>query len=487
MIPSSGLIHQAMLRTASLFPDRLAFKCLDRHLTYRDLRKKSSQVANLLVQNGIQKGDRVGIILHRCLETSYAIYGILQAGAVYVPLDPRAPIPRMKFQVDNCNIDLVLSLEQHRRSTKHLDVKTIEITEDELGKYESKELSIEVSESDNAYILYTSGSTGTPKGILHTHASGSGFAELCVHTFGIEKTDIIANHAPIFFDISTLAYLAGPLSGACTIIIPDAHTVMVASMVELIGLEKITIWYSVPLALVQMLDTGSLKRELLDSLRIIFYAGEPFSARDLAKLMTEFEGVRVFNLFGPTETNVCTVHEVKKVPDLNTRIPIGKPWAKTSYKVLDDELLICSVTNMKGYWENEGLTEQSFVQVKGKRYYKTGDLVEVIDGEIYFKGRRDHQIKIRGFRVELGDIEHAFKKHPAVREAVAIAISENEKVKDLCVALLVEEALRESEVVNFVKDFLPKYALPSRIIMLDEFPRTSTGKVQRSEIMKLVS
>jgi amino acid adenylation domain-containing protein len=476
-----------MTKSASLFPNRIAFKCLGEEITYQDLKIKSNQISNLLLKKGIKKGDRVGILMHRCIETSFTIYGILQSGAVYVPIDPKAPISRIKFQIDNCDIRLVLSVKQQRRISKVLDADIIEISQDQLDGHDSTESSIEIAETDNAYILYTSGSTGIPKGILHTHKSGFGFAELCAKTFGIKETDTIANHAPIFFDISTLAYFAGPFCGACTIIIPDAHTIMAASMVELISREKITIWYSVPLALVQMMDSGGFKKENLEALRIVFYAGEPFNTSELARLMQEFRDVRVINLYGPTETNVCTIHEIKEVPTLNTRIPIGKPWDKTYYKVIDSELLISSITTMKGYWGNEGLTKKSFARIEDKQYYKTGDLVEVIDEVIYLKGRRDHQIKIRGFRVELGDVENAFIKHPAVREAVALAILESGKVKDLYVALLMDESISESDLLNFVKDLLPKYAVPSKIIMLDEFPRTSTGKVQRSEIMKLVS
>ncbi|MEO0778334.1 MAG: AMP-binding protein, partial [Bacteroidota bacterium] len=242
------LIPQTVRESARRFPRKEAFRCGKQALTYLELEQQMLQLARILVANGLQKGDRVGVFLNRCLETAPALYGIMQAGGIYVPLDPFSPPERIRFLIQDGGIrQIVTSPTQSRALQKvlteePLPVETVigttrletavrqidwETVTNEPAQFEPAEALLE---RDPAYMLYTSGSTGTPKGIIHTHYSGLAYAKLVASLYQIRAEDRIGNHAPIYFDISTLGYFAAPLMGATTIIASDAHTKMPTSL-----------------------------------------------------------------------------------------------------------------------------------------------------------------------------------------------------------------------------------------------------------------
>jgi non-ribosomal peptide synthetase component F len=215
----------------------LAFCCGQDSLSYNELNVKTKQVATYLINAGVQKGDRIGIYMDRCIETAIAVYGIMKAGASYVPLDPSAPHSRTSFLVDDCGIKhLLTTKKQDKRISAIIDLQpnikstignTLSLAIPTISWKEIFEISItdykpvKILESDLAYIMYTSGSTGTPKGIMHTHHSGLTFAKLSAQVYGLNFEDRVANHAPLHFDISTFGYFSAPLASATTVIIPD--------------------------------------------------------------------------------------------------------------------------------------------------------------------------------------------------------------------------------------------------------------------------
>lgn len=514
------LISHSILNSAQRFPNQVAFKCGQQELTYPDLSKQMKQLAHLLQELGVEKGDRVGIYLNRSLETAIAIYGILYLGAVYVPLDPKVPIKRTQYLIDDCDIKVLIANPTQRRSLKELikiksslqsiiginqewSVNTIP-WEDVLTKNENFHPSYSILGKDLAYIMYTSGSTGNPKGIMHTHASGLAYARLTASLYEINESDIIANHAPIFFDISTLGYFTGPLVGATTVILTDAHTILPTSLSQLIEQEKITIWYSVPLALIQMLQHGVLEERNYQSLRHILYAGEACPPRYLRPLMNIFDKARFCNVYGPAEVNQCTYYFLDQVPVGDEPIPIGQVWGDTDFLVIDEnekilslgdtgELLIRSATMMQGYWKNDQRTKQSLFERKKENdiidvFYRTGDLVYLDENSIlHFLGRKDHQVKIRGYRVELSSVEVALISHPAVSEVAVFTKEKEGEPKKIEAAVIVNESKEEisyKELVVFLKAKLPHYAIPEQIYFVDTFPRTGSGKVKRSALKK---
>lgn len=477
------------------------------------------QLAAVLKEQGVKRGDRIGIYMNRSLETAIAIYGILQAGAVYVPLDPLAPPARLRFVINDCGIKHLVTNASQRRNLPKLINEEIALesvigTKAELPLRcisweevrqmpDTTDRLTGLTEHDLAYILYTSGSTGTPKGIMHTHHSGLAYARLTASTYGLNEKDKIGNHAPIHFDISTLGYLTAPLIGATTTIVPDAHTKMPASLSQLIEKDKLTVWYSVPLALIQLLQRGVLEERDLSSLRWVFYAGEAFPVKHLRALMQQWPQARFSNIYGPTETNQCTNYDLPGPPQTDDPIPIGKVWENTQMLILDEdnqavprgekgELLIRSTTMMAGYWQQPERTRRSFYThetVPGfkETYYRTGDLVaEDEQGLLHFYGRKDHQIKTRGYRVELGEIETLLVSHPAVHE-IAVFPHRNEEEEVAIIAAIIlktDQSATEQDFVDFLKNQLPWYAVPQQFILKTTFPRTSTGKVDRKALQK---
>jgi len=511
------LLPHTITESARRFPDREAFRFGKVSLTYRKMEKRMNQLAGVLQTLGIKKGDRIGIYLNRSIETAISIFGILQAGGVYVPIDPKAPVTRSQFLIEDCEIKILITQLAQRKKISQITkdknnihtiiglsemegVKTIswESVFTASAEYNSP---FRILEKDLAYIIYTSGSTGQPKGIMHTHYSGLSYARLTADLYQITEQDRIGNHAPIHFDICTLGYFTSPLVGACTVIASDAATVFPASLGKLITEEALTIWYSVPLALVQILQNGVLADQALPHLRWVLYAGEPFPPKYLRTLMQQWSDTRFSNVYGPTETNACTYYNLPEIPMTDDPIPIGQVWKNTDYLILDEEgkevapgttgeLLICSATQMLGYWRNPALTEKSLYRVLATTgqesvFYKTGDLVKEEDGILHFLGRKDFQIKIRGHRVELGAIEACLVAHASVREAAVYTVRISEESLKI-VAAVISSSDSEASVINlleFLKEKLPLYAVPEEIKIVKDFPRTSSGKIKRGALV----
>lgn len=518
------LLPHTVFAAAERFPDKAAFICGKEQLTYGVLASRVQQLANLLRSQGVRPGDRVGIYLHRSLETAVAIYGILRAGAVYVPLSPKAPPERNAYVMEDCGIEvLVTHPSQHRNLQRLLAARTQVQTIIGGRRVEGSHVTVfswediaEASttawapprqvETDLAYIIYTSGSTGHPKGIMHSHASGLAFARNAVARYQLGPDDRFGNHAPIYFDISQLAYFGAPLVGATAIIATDAETIFPASLGQLMAREQITVWYSVPLALSQLLNAGVMGDLDLSALRTILYAGEPLAPKYVRRLMETCPGATIGNLYGPAETNVCTCYDIPGPPPADDPIPIGEVWQNTDRLILDEndqpvspgeqgELLIHATTQMLGYWN---LPERSakawyFQQLPGgpeRRFYRTGDLVQEDDnGLLHFLGRRDHQVKIRGYRVELGAVESQLLTHPAVGEAVALALASEDDALALIAAVVPknDQSTTEKALLTYLMERLPWYAVPEKLHLLPNFPRTATDKVDRGRVEALLA
>ncbi|MEM6963216.1 MAG: amino acid adenylation domain-containing protein [Bacteroidota bacterium] len=514
------LLPHTITHAATRFPDREAFRCGDKSLTFKEIAVKMNQLAALLHHLNIQKGDRIGIYLNRSIEAAIAIHGIMHAGAVYVPLDPKAPIRRTQYLIKDCGIKILITNHSQRRNVKNIVADgtaldaIIGISQAEnIPTFAWEKLEefpsdfrppFPILENDLAYIMYTSGSTGQPKGIMHTHASGLAYARLTADLYQLNEQDRIGTHAPIYFDISTLGFFTAPLVGACSVIVTDAHTVLPASLSQLIDREKLTVWYSVPLAMIQMLQAGTLTPQGASALRWVLYGGEAFPPKYLRELMALWSNATFSNVYGPAEVNQCTYFNFTNLPTGTTSIPLGQVWKNTEGIVLDENdeevkqgegvLCIRSATMMKGYWQQPELTERSFYRRKNNThtydtFYRTGDLVKIDEwGVLHFLGRIDHQVKIRGYRVELSAVEVALVAHAAVSEAAVFPIRKKETALHIEAAVILQPSVTTStsELLIHLKEKLPTYAVPEKITIVDTFPRTGSGKVKRSKLIELL-
>jgi amino acid adenylation domain-containing protein len=515
------LLPHAIDRAASRAPDRDAVRYAGGSMTYSTLAERSARLAGLLRAQGVRRGDRVGIHAGKGLAAATALYGIMKAGAAYVPLDPLSPPARQAFVMRDAGITHLVTEPPRQPALQALRAEGVTIdcvvggAEDDgsvartfswadVDAHPSATYDANLVEMDIAYILYTSGSTGTPKGVVHSHRSALSFARVAADTYGFCGEDRMSNHAPLHFDLSTMDYFSSALAAATTVIIPEAYTRLPASFAALIESERLTVLYTVPLALTQLLLHGAIEKRDLSSVRWVLFGGEPFPTRHLRSLMTALPSARFSNVYGPTEVNGVTYWIVPPLaPRDDSPIPIGQPFANVETCIVDaqdklvaggelGELMVRTPTMMRGYWGRPDLDARAFWtrQVHGHLhdvYHRTGDLVrERNDGLLEFHGRRDRQVKARGYRIELDEIEVAMAGHAAVESAAAFAVADGEG------ALHVEGAvtLREGHDLTWaalrahLAAALPSYAIPERIEFLEVFPRTSTGKIDRLELTR---
>ena len=512
-------LAQLMERTAGHFPEKEAFTCLNDSISYAELDRKADQLAFYLIENGLQKGDRVGIFMNRCLDTAVAVYGVLKSGGAFVAIDPFLPLGRILLIMQDCGIKHVVSTPAQSKKIKAISeaapflVSVIGVSGD-LNAMTASWSSIfsrslkgfvppRILEQDLASILYTSGSTGTPKGIMHSHHNILALAKLEAELHDSNEQDRIGNFAPLHFDQSLFGYFSGPLVGATTVIFPDSYVKLPASLSALVAKEKITLWFSVPFLLVQVLVHGNIDNQDFSALRVVRFGGEVFPVKQLRALMLKWPHAKFINSYGPSELFRCTYYVLEEPPKNDDPIPLGTVWGNTEYKILDEndrevgmgdsgELVVRTTTLMMGYWNDKERTENSLFRIEKAPgydhiYYRTGDLVqENNQKELFFLGRNDRQIKLRGHRIELAEIEAVLLKNNAVKEAAVVLLEKDVDKRSLEAFVKLEELTHSTpdELIRFCKDGLPPYSVPQKITVLNDFPRTTTGKIDRNQIIK---
>jgi amino acid adenylation domain-containing protein len=513
------ILQQLLTGSANTRADHAAVWARGRTLSYRELDQRSNQLAHLLRQRGLKKGDRIGIFFPKAVESLVAMFGALKAGVVYVPLDPNQPAERISYIIGNCGIRALITVEDRY---KLLDPAAIPSVEFALLTHERSESSradavpwsaldafpasyspeLQATTTDLAYILYTSGSTGRPKGVMLSHQNALTFVEWCAETFDIRQDDHVSNHAPLHFDLSVFDVYNSIKAGATVYMVPDDVTVFPASLTNWIEKQGITVWYSVPSALVYLVLHGRISAERLKALRIILFAGEVFPQKYLKQLAEILPDVELYNLYGPTETNVCTYYKVDRaiLPGMD-KLPIGRACANTEVFAVDEqdrivgvgevgELFVRGPSVTPGYWGDPEKTAKMCVPNRfqknfDEKMYRTGDLVQPDEkGDYYFLGRRDNQIKSRGYRIELGEIEAALLSHSGVCEAAVIAVPDEEignRIKAF-VAPHQGVSLAAVDLQQHCATQVPKYMIPEAIELWDVLPKTSTGKIDRVQL-----
>ena len=481
-------------------PDAPAFEMGSDVLRYQDLSDGSDRLAQVLIEIGVAPGDRVGIYMDQCLDMPLAVYAILKAGGVYVPLDPGAAPSRTALILNDCQIKVVLShapkagafsqvLEEGTGITDLIGLTLEGVRCHAIGAQAGETRPLpERAPSDHAYILFTSGSTGTPKGMLHTHQSGVSYVEMVARLFDLSDTDRIGNHSPLHFDVAMLSVFGIISRGGTGVLIPEVLTKLPASLSQLIETSRLTVWYSVPFALIQLLEYGALEKRDLSALRWVIYAGAPMSNRHLAALQLLLKDARFSNAYGPAEANQVTYYHLPPGPHpIDLPVPIGYACDHTDLAFDGDELLVATPAMMEGYWGRKDLDDASFVMRDGKRFYRTGDVVsKADDGALTYLGRKDRQVKVRGVRIELDEVELAISAHPAVSE-VSVIVSEDGLTLEGFVTSSAGHKACEREVLEGVRGKLSGPFVPSKITVLEAFERTPTGKIDRNTLRKTES
>jgi amino acid adenylation domain-containing protein len=510
-------LHRYLQRSAAETPDKIAIEDGDRRISYGDLQALAHWVCGKLRDLGVVPGDRVGIYLPKSIDAVAAMHGIMSAGAAYVPVDPAAPAARNAFIHNDCTVKATIvhaSVEAiYRRAFAEVGavppLLVVPAGENatglaDLASNERFEVGIEpdTGPDDLAYILYTSGSTGKPKGVMLTHENATSFIEWCSETFAPSSQDRCSSHAPFHFDLSILDIYLAFKHGATLVLVPEDLGKDPVRLAPFIAERRISIWYSAPSILAMLAQFGKLPQQDFSHLRLVLFAGEVFPVKHLRSLKGLVPHPAYYNLYGPTETNVCTWFRIPEVvpPERDTPYPIGHTCSHLEAKVVDEtgatvrageegELVVRGPAVTQGYWNLPERNGVAFLtDGAGGRWYKTGDIVnETVDGYVYL-GRRDRMIKKRGFRIELGEIESCLYRHPNVKEAGTIARADTNG--DLKVIAFVSTAdgskLSIIAMKQFCAECLPLYMVPDRFDQRSALPRTSTDKVDYQKLQQLL-
>ena len=521
-------LHAILGQSAGRHPDAVAIEesSLDdrggvRSITYRELDRLSDRARDRLRALGVRGGDRVGLYARKSIDGIAWIFGALKAGAAYVPVDPTAPPPRNAYVMDNCSVAAAM-VERRFEERFRAEMQALgrvppllvideagggaglrgALEREDRGAATAAGASAQSAPGDLAYILYTSGSTGKPKGVMLSHENALSFVDWCSETFTVAPTDRCSSHAPFHFDLSILDIYLTLRHGATLVLVADDLGKDPQRLAQFIADRRLSVWYSAPSILGLLAQYGGLDRLDLSALRLVLFAGEVFPVKHLRLLQGLVPKPRYFNLYGPTETNVCTFYEIPgRVPDDRTEpYPIGGVCSHLQARVVgpdglslpagkEGELCIAGPGVMQGYWSLPEQTERAFlIDRTGGRWYRTGDIVtEAPDGSYVFLGRRDRMVKRRGYRVELGEIESALYRHPLVREAAVIALADTESGVRIKAFLSCREGHRPTliQLKGFCAENLPAYMVPDLFAFVDALPKTSTDKVDYQRLKEL--
>lgn len=489
-------------------------------VNYRELLELADRTRDRLQAIGVQQGDRVGICVHKSIDTVATILGVLRAGAAYVPVDPTAPASRNAFILADCQVRALVVEEAlatdlgHELDSQSAQPEVIVIGSPGGGKALLQALNeaddqgkapagktIQNDPEDLAYILYTSGSTGKPKGVMLSHSNAVSFVEWAGKTLDLRPEDRFSSHAPFHFDLSIFDLYEPLRAGATLVLVSEAAGKDPQQLADLIHDMGITVWYSAPSILTLLCQYGKLERYEFEKLRTVLFAGEVFPAAHLRELQANWPDPNYFNLYGPTETNVCTWYEVAEpVPkDRIQPYPIGDVCSHLEGVVIDDtgrevergregELCIRGPGVMQGYWNRPELTQAAFIEVgEGPPYYRTGDIVlQEPSGHYRYVARLDRMVKRRGYRVELGEIEACLHGHAQVAEAAVIALDDPERglMVHAHLAARGEEKLSVIALKRFCGEHLPNYMIPDRFVFHPALPKTSTDKIDYQTLQR---
>jgi amino acid adenylation domain-containing protein len=518
------LLHHPIADQAQLRPDATALVLGDERVSYGELDERSNRLANLLRAHGADRGDRIGILMPKRPDALVCIVAALKADCVYVPYDPDSPAPRLAKILEASRPRWVLTVPE---SATLLDESlalipegsgplVMSLTPEAVGgtRFESsltradwdaadtRQPSTANVPDDPAYVLFTSGSTGTPKGVVITHRNVLAYSDWFIEHCGVVPGDRHSLHPPLHFDLSTGDIYGTICAGAELHFVPPAANLLPQKLAQLIRSSRLNQWISVPSIMNYMAKFDVIEHGDFPELKRVLWCGEVLPTKTLMHWMERLPHARFTNMYGPTEaTCASTYFDILERPDdPTTPIPIGTPCTGEDVLVLDDEmtpvpdneigeLYIAGVGVSPGYWEDPEKTAAAFVPspfASGENpetIYKTGDLgLRDGDGILHYVGRADTQIKSRGYRVELGEIEAALSSLEGLRESAVVAVpTDGFEGHAICCAYAVppESDLVPAELRSRLGALIPKYMLPSHWHVMEALPKNANGKVDR--------
>lgn len=460
-------------------PTQTAFIEESRQLDYAEFQQKVNNLAYFLQQHYTAERP-IALFLERGIDAAIAIYAVLNIGAAYLPLDTKNPVSRINLILNDAKPQLLIGLgappENLTTEFSWLDLTQIPFAS-------SKFVNIAVDESSIAAILYTSGSTGMPKGVALSHGAMNNFALWAAKTFQLNKSDRIASLAPFHFDLSVFDLFSSLAIGASVVFVPSRLTLSPSRLTAWLSEMEISTFYTVPSLLSFIALKGNLTHTSLPKLKQILFAGEVFPTNSLIKLAGLLPKIELYNLYGPTETNVCCYWQVdrKRLQD-NEPIPIGVAACGAELSISNNaELLVNCKNNFSGYWQQGQLIARDHHQP-----YATGDKVSRNQqGEYCYHGRLDRMLKCSGYRVEPAEIEAIINRIPGVINNAIVGISDSSSGQRPAAALVLKKQQNLPEIIQVIRQQLPAYMMPVKFEVLEVLPVLSNGKTDYLALTQL--
>ncbi len=484
-------LHHLVEAQARRSPDAVAVVSEDACLTYAELNERANRLAHHLRRRGVGPQAVVGVCLHRSTELVVAALAILKAGGAYLPLDPALPAGRLRFLLADAQPGVLLTQPSllDRLPEPRASVVTLDAEWPDIARQSPDEPADAAAPEDLAYVIYTSGSSGEPKGVMVPHRAICNQVRWRQDAFPLSEADAVLQGTPMGFDPS-IWELFGPLtSGARLVVPPKGAERESGRLVRLLTDQHVTTLQVVPSVLEALLEQPGIDE--CHDLRQVFCGGEPLTP-DLADRFFARLPAALHHLYGPTEAAIDATHWPCRPEEGRRLVPIGRPIANARVLILDDrlqpvpvgvlgELHIGGAGLARGYCNRPDLTAQRFIHDpfrSGERLYRTGDLGRWLpDGSIAFLGRADRQVKVRGFRVEPGEIEAVLTGHPGVREAAVVPVEDLHGVRQLAAFAVADQPAAAGALRAHAADHLPDSMVPAALTLLDTLPRTASGKV----------
>src|SRR5215469_3367313 len=498
-------VHELFEEQARVRPDAIAVVRGDTQLTYRELNARANQVARALLARGLSREDVVGVVTERNLDWITAVLAIFKAGGAYLPIEPHFPADRIAKMVSRAGCRLVLT---ERGSTATLDqaleslsgIQTLFIELGYEGGYPEGNLGIDVAPNQLAYIYFTSGSTGEPKGVMGEHAGMLNHLFVKIDDLGIGEGDVVAQTGPQCFDISLWQLLSALLVGGRTLLVEQEVILDARRFIDKIVTGGVNVMQVVPSYLEVLLSYLEQHTRELPDLRCVSATGEALKKELVQRWFAAGPAIKLVNAYGLTETSDDTNHEIMDCVPLRERVPLGRPIHNIRIYVVDEhvapvplgapgEIVFSGVCVGRGYINDPERTQRAFMadpHRPGQRLYRSGDYGRWLpEGKVEYLGRRDHQVKISGFRIEIGEIENTLLRVPGVREDAVVVAERADASKHLVAFYSGEQPLDANALRDRLSASLPGYMVPTAFHWRNPLPLTGSGKINKKALTAL--
>ncbi|MCK6076575.1 non-ribosomal peptide synthetase [Paenibacillus silvae] len=500
--PHAVAIQQLFEDQVRRNPEATAILFRDEKLSYRELNERSNQLAHLLRNMGVARNDTVAIMIERSFEMIIGIFAILKAGAAYLPINPAYPQERTMHILQDSQTKILLTYNHVLYSS---DCVVLPLDKLDTDAYSSDNPALINEATDLVYVIYTSGSTGKPKGVMIEHQALINRINWMQKAYPLNKDDTILLKTNFTFDVSVWELIWWSIVGAKVCILEPRLERFPQAISQAVQLHSVTVIHFVPSMLNAFLNYFQEVPCNYDfsTLRFVFSSGEELlqkHVQNFNNLFNSCSSTTLVNLYGPTEATIDVTYYNCPIEDVPAFIPIGKAIDNTELYVIKHgkecligeigELHIGGICLARGYVNNPRLTAEKFISHPYKpseRVYKTGDLVCWLpDGNMEYHGRIDHQVKIRGLRIELGEVESVITTSSMISECTVMPQVISESITRLIAFVKPEEHYSEVQLIEYIKRYLPEYMLPYRFIIINSFPLTDNGKLDRGQLMKII-